>query len=74
MLQKYQLSISLTDIFCINVVMHTICALQVVLFDTSSQEDINVNEMLLNLLPSSFTKPQLPQVSRIVVVFSFMYS
>lgn len=38
-----------------------------VLVDTSADEDVNINEKLLNLLPESFTRPQLPQVSHDLV-------
>lgn len=32
----------------------------VVLWDTSSREDVNINEELIQLLPDKFTKPKLP--------------
>ncbi|XP_018009814.1 tudor domain-containing protein 7 isoform X2 [Hyalella azteca] len=42
---------------------------QVVLYNTSSSEKVNINEQLLQIVPESFTKPQLPQVGGIAEAF-----
>ncbi|KAF2355878.1 Tudor domain [Trinorchestia longiramus] len=44
-------------------------AIKVVLYDTSGPERVNINEQLMQVVPESFIKPQLPQVGGIAEVF-----
>ena len=37
-------------------------AISVILFDTSTEEDVNINKQLLEIVPRSFTDPKLPTV------------